>query len=428
MLDNYETKRFTLNKYCSSVLENSPIGIAMSRKGCTIYANQVYLNMFGYNDISDIYETPILDQISPHCRSEIAERIKSRESCRPVLKAYESVGLRKDGSCFPFYIQAELIELADGPAVIGFFSDLTERKQAETALRRSEEKYRLLVENAGDAIFTIDYQGHFLMMNHAAARYLVGLPEELVDRTIYEFFPQESADNIMKGIRRVISSGVSKSLEYTILLQGEELCFSINLQPTFDGQKAVNCALVMARDITEQKQMERNLQRAERINLVGDFAVSIGHEIRNPMSTVRGFLQLMQGDYNQNKYHEYIDLMIEELDRANAIITDFLSLAKTKALTLKVHNLNSLLMALMPLISTEANYHGKNVVLQLNDVADLLLDKNQICQMILHIVRNGLEAVPKGDTVTIKTFSEKNEVVLAVQDQGKGIEPNLWDK
>ena len=126
-----------------SLIENAPVGIAVARGGLTLYANSAYLRMFGYTDEAELYGTPLTDQIAPPYREEIMERTRRREKGEAAPNSYETMGLRKDGSSFPFYVSVTRMELSDGPASIAFFTDITERKRAEealrAALRRAEE-------------------------------------------------------------------------------------------------------------------------------------------------------------------------------------------------------------------------------------------------------------------------------------------------
>jgi signal transduction histidine kinase len=139
------------------------------------------------------------------------------------------------------------------------------------------------------------------------------------------------------------------------------------------------------------------------------------------MTTVRGFLQIYGSKKECEQYREYIDLMIEELDRANSIITEYLSIAKNKTVDLKTQNLNLIVEALFPLIKADAMNSCKYVQLELTEIPDLLLNEKEIRQVILNLVRNGLEAMLPGGKLTIKTFIDGDEVVLSVQDQGRGI-------
>jgi len=121
-------------------------------------------------------------------------------------------------------------------------------------------------------------------------------------------------------------------------------------------------------------------------------------------------------------------IMIEELDRANSIITEFLSLAKNKVLTLKLTNLNTIIHALFPLIQANAVAADKLVKLELTKLNDIMLDEKEIRQLILNLVHNGLEAMKPKGILTIKTYMESSHIVLAVQDQGRGINPEIIEK
>ncbi|PKM39352.1 MAG: PAS domain-containing sensor histidine kinase [Firmicutes bacterium HGW-Firmicutes-8] len=181
-------------------------------------------------------------------------------------------------------------------------------------------------------------------------------------------------------------------------------------------------------DITERKQLEKELLRLERLNLIGEMAAAIAHEVRNPMTTVRGFLQLFKSksEYIQDK--EHLNLMTEELDRANSIISEFLSLAKNGTTDMKDQNLNDIIKAIYPLLKADAIITDKNIKLDLEDIPSLLVDEKEIHQIILNLVNNGLQAMSSGATLTVKTFVDHEVVVLAVQDQGDEIPPELVEK
>ena len=177
--------------------------------------------------------------------------------------------------------------------------------------------------------------------------------------------------------------------------------------------------------ILKQK-LDIELSRLDRLNLVGEMAASIGHEVRNPLTTVRGFLQLFQRKAALSDYAERFELMIGELDRANQIITDFLSLAKNKTLNLQVDNLNRIIHTMHPLIQADALLLGKNFTTELGDIPDLLLDENEIRQCLLNLVRNGFEATDSKGMVALRTYTYNGDVVLSIQDNGKGISPEIY--
>jgi len=176
------------------------------------------------------------------------------------------------------------------------------------------------------------------------------------------------------------------------------------------------------------KGFEHEFIRLERLNVIGEMAAGIGHEVRNPMTTVRGFLQFLSSKPKYSHDQEYFTLMIEELDRANSTITEYLTLSKHQAVERTTINLNAIITRLLPLITADAIMQNKNIIISTEEIPELLLDEKQICQLILNLVRNGLEAMSPGGKLTIRTLIDHSEVILAIQDEGKGIESHLLDK
>ncbi|MZP30733.1 PAS domain S-box protein [Heliobacterium undosum] len=183
------------------------------------------------------------------------------------------------------------------------------------------------------------------------------------------------------------------------------------------------CHLYSVNDITEIRKLEGEFARLDRLNLVAQMAAGIGHEIRNPMTTVRGFLQILGAKGELAPHREHFDLMIEELDRANSIISEFLSLAKHKVEDLRLQDLNTIIQALYPLLEADASLGKKAIRLELGHIPETYLGEKEIRQLVLNLVRNGLEAMGEGGELTIRSYSEDDAVVLAVCDQGSGISP-----
>ena len=125
---------------------------------------------------------------------------------------------------------------------------------------------------------------------------------------------------------------------------------------------------------------------------------------------------------------EYIPIMLEELDRANEIITEYLSLAKNKQSHQKPENINRIIEMILPLIQAEAVMSGKHVHVQFTDCPVVQLDDKEMRQLILNMCMNGLEAMTIGGKLTIETYPEAGHVVLLIADEGKGIEQEHLEK
>jgi ligand-binding sensor protein/nitrogen-specific signal transduction histidine kinase len=178
--------------------------------------------------------------------------------------------------------------------------------------------------------------------------------------------------------------------------------------------------------------LNNNLNRIsatmDRLNIVGEMAASIGHEIRNPMTTVRGYLQMLQLKGDFPKYYEHFSVMIGELDRANGIITEFLSLAKNKAVEMKIGNLNDVIQSLQPLLQADASCRGHQLFIDLGEIPHSNFDEKEIRQMILNLVRNGFEAMPDSGEVTIRTHAQRGRIMMSIKDMGTGIPNEVMQK
>lgn len=181
-------------------------------------------------------------------------------------------------------------------------------------------------------------------------------------------------------------------------------------------------------DITDKKQTEQKMARLESYNIIGEMAASIGHEIRNPLTTIRGYIQLFQRKDNFLVYTETLDVILSEIDRANSIILEFLSLAKNKSFNFKSCNIGPIVSGLLPLLQADGIRVGCEVELQLRNTPNIYADEDSIRQIVLNLVRNGLEAMSSGGLLTIKIYEQSDRVVLEIKDTGCGIEEHILDK
>ncbi|MBM3804478.1 MAG: PAS domain S-box protein [Acidimicrobiia bacterium] len=121
-------KRLSTDVLFRALSEKAPGGIILAREGRTLYANRAYLQLFGHADGSLVVGQPLLNQIAPECREEVAAQVRRREAGSHTPSSYETVGLRQNGSTFPFRVDVVRIQLEDGPANLAFFTDIRRPK------------------------------------------------------------------------------------------------------------------------------------------------------------------------------------------------------------------------------------------------------------------------------------------------------------
>lgn len=176
-------------------------------------------------------------------------------------------------------------------------------------------------------------------------------------------------------------------------------------------------------------QMKRMTQ-IDRLNTIGEMAAGIAHEVRNPLTTIRCLLQMLTGKPGVEPYQNKFDMMIDEIDAANVVMTEFLSLSKDKVLYFEPTDLNQFIRKLHPLFKATAESKQLNlkVEVDLQELPIVQIDHNSMCQLLCNLVKNAFEAMPQGGTVTIRTASVEQGVQLSVQDEGCGVPENLLEK
>jgi len=327
-----------------------------------------------------------------------------------------------------FYYHAHLVPEfhKDGSvkSVLCLLRNISELKKTTLALFASEKRNNRLLATFPDLLMYLSNDGVYLDYHITNPNLLYAPLKDRLGKHISEVLPVEVSQQVMSAIQRAVTTGETQIVEYQL---------TINMIVYFFEGRIINFdddrVLAIVRNISELTRLKQELTRLDQLHLVGEIAASIGHEVRNPMTTVRGYLQLFSHKPEFTSYKETFNLMIEELDRANAIISEFLSLAKNKAIKLEQQNLNTIINAIAPLIQSSATISNKYLTLNLELIPDLLLDAQEIRQLILNLVHNGLEAMLPGQVITIKTFiNNNNNVVMAIQDTGAGISPELMDK
>jgi len=297
-------------------------------------------------------------------------------------------------------------------------------------LIHSRECYRLLAENAVDIIYRyrlipvpgFEYispsiatiTGYSADEFYADAQLIVNIVHPH-DRQAFEAFLQEPAACISPLTLRLIPRDQKQVwVEQTSV-------------PVYDEKEKIRAVEGVIRDITMRKKLEQDMARLDSLNTIGEMAANLAHEVRNPLTTVRGYLQLLSENPELNRYEERFGIMIEELDRTNSIISEYLSFCKNKMVELKPCHLDKIILSLFPLLQADANASNSQLALEMNDIPLICIDEKEIRQLILNLVRNGLEAMPSGATLTIRTYVEDDDVILAIQDQGTGIAQHILD-
>ncbi|MDR3563743.1 MAG: ATP-binding protein [Negativicutes bacterium] len=289
----------------------------------------------------------------------------------------------------------------------------------------AEENYQTLVETIELAVVSVDVHDRILLWN-ASAEQLFGLNrEEVLAKTLGETgaFDDESVWQTVTGQGQVVYKEFISRIK-TSDNRWLPVEVSLSARPSPSG----SIRTYIIKDITEELRYENEMARLSGLDMVGEMASAMGHEVRNPMTTVRGMLQML-GRKDASMKEKY-DLMIGEIDRANAIITEYLSLAKNKTAELVPRDLSDILTNMQQLMEALALEQGKRIEIATARAGTpvILLDEKEIRQLIINLVKNAIDASVLGGTVAICLEDDREQLVLSVSDNGPGIPPEIMAK
>ncbi|MTI80310.1 MAG: PAS domain-containing protein [Firmicutes bacterium] len=200
--------------------------------------------------------------------------------------------------------------------------------------------------------------------------------------------------------------------------------FKINIEEDVDEYY-----VTVINDITETQRQKKQLENLKMLSAIGEMASGVAHEIKNPLTTVKGFIQLMQGNIKDAKSKDMFGLILEELDRINVIIHSMLQVSKQDSGEFRAVNINKIIERTWDLYTYKGLSKGIKYEKKLyRDIPEIRGNSKQLQQVILNLLQNAERACGTGDKILIKTYSEEDQVCIDISDTGKGIPPEKVDK
>jgi PAS domain S-box-containing protein len=214
-------------------------------------------------------------------------------------------------------------------------------------------------------------------------------------------------------------------------LQNEEgtyIWVELNGQTLQDAEGRPIRIIGSIRDISERKRSEELVLRSEKQAVVGQLAAGVAHEIRNPLTALKGFTQLIQRKYNVTD--EYTGVMLEELSRIEHIVDEFLFVSKPHLIDYRRNRIRSILDSVLLIMGTQAILSNVQIINHVMEPLEILCDENLVKQVMINLIKNAIEAMPEGGTVTIDSsiLPEQSQVLIRFRDEGAGISPERLNK
>ena len=359
-----------------------------------------------------------------------------------VHQVSDEVFWRKDGSCFPVeYVSTPLVE--DGVIVgaVVSFRDITKRRQAQDALRESEERYRRIFDASYDAIFLLAADdGSILDVNEEACRMLGFSRDELMAMSAYDLHPRE-VHELEEFWTKVREQGRWKTEKLSCLTVGGE-AIPAQLSASTIVSEGRDCILVIAHDMRRRVQAEQRVRKIQsdlhhvsRLSAMGEMASGMAHELNQPLTAVMNYVQASRrilesaGDGASDKVADYMDKAVAQAARAGEIIRGLRKFVEKGEADRSFEDINVIVEEASRLALAAGA--AENIVFDTSladDLPSILVDKIQIQQVAFNLVRNAVEALAdsRDRNLTVATRpSEERSIEVAVRDSGPGLSEEI---
>lgn len=413
----------TVALYLDSVARHAVALVDM--EGRMLYANPHFLYRFEAAE-DQLANTPVgiylhfdrtLDELNEQFRGKAAPFYPyvhaSKSSGEQFTTPYSIISVQADGQ--PAYlIVLPNPENTLSPSLLQRFSDIFIRDV-----------------NLGVMLIDLDYS--LIDISDRACEILGFDRERVLGRSFDDIFATVPVQHRL--VQRTILDGVivrnhavswaNNDRRYDLLLDSNVLR---------DHQGCIVGAYVMFKDVTNLRSLEAQVQRSDRLAMIGQIAAGTAHEIRNPLTSIKGFLQLLRATFEQKdmgKERSFTEVMLAEIDRINELVSEFLLLSKQRDAMLASVDVQAVLHGILPIIENEAILHNVEVRYErMDQLPSVIADQEMLKQVFLNVCKNGIEAMPDGGklTITEKMDAAERKVLIDIHDTGPGIPPFLIDK
>ncbi|MFC3841883.1 PAS domain S-box protein [Paenibacillus sp. MAH-36] len=336
----------------------------------------------------------------------------------------------KEGHYVWFETTVKMIRNEEGDVekIVAVGRDITKRKQAEDELCATKERLESFIKNNGDAIWVIDRDEKVVETNAAFDKLFQWKSEEIIHQLL-PITPPNLAQQTRELHDQVLSGQSVIGFETVRLRKdGSLVDVSTTLSPIHDTTGHIIGIAGTCHDITEKKQAEQMLINSEKLSIAGQLAAGIAHEIRNPITAIKGFIQLMKSGVSEKKL--YYEIMSSEIERIEMILSELLILAKPQLIHSDRKDIRNILAQVTTLLESQAILNNVEIITECEpDLPPILCDQNQLKQVCINFIKNGIEAMSLGGTllIQVKTQNESN-LILRFIDQGCGIPEHILTK
>jgi PAS domain S-box-containing protein len=424
------------------LFENIPTGLYLSTKeGRFLDANKALLDMLGYEGKEEFLNIDIAKDlyVRPEDRKEFQAVMERDGRVIDIEVEFK----RKDGGTIPV-MHTSRARYDQGGNVIGYEGinvDLSQRKQMERQLKEAHDFLNKLIMSSPNAIMATDMKGNIIVWNKAAEETLGYAAEEVIEKmNIRQIYPEGVARQVMKMMRSPEYGGVGRLRSYPIVhvrRDGEIVEGNLSAAIIYDAHGKEMASVGIFVDLEERLQMESKLRdtqehllQSEKLAAMGRLTSQIAHELNNPLYGIMNTLELLKTEVPpESKRRKILEMALSETVRLTDLLKKMLSFSKPDEEAKQPVDINVILDEILLLVRKQLQENSIRISRSLGEgLEKVYASKNQLRQVFLNMISNARDAMPEGGTLTIKTMSSRDNILIDLIDTGIGIREAHVDK
>jgi two-component system sensor histidine kinase/response regulator len=436
-----------------AIVANAPIGIATSSADKHfLSANEAFCKILGYTE-DELGKLTFKDITHPEDLKESVAKMEELEAGRISFFMQEKRYVKKDGNVINGKIMVSAMrDQAGNPSLfIAELEDITERKKMEDELRQERDMLEAVTENIGAGLAIISKDYHILWAN----KLMKQINGDCEGKKCYSTFNKLTDVCPNCGVKEVFEKGVPIDIHEYSNLDDKDNRFWIELivTPIKDEKGKVTAGLELAINITERKLMQNKLAeysqkleklvekrteqlkqtqaklvKSERLAVIGELAAMVGHDLRNPLTGIKGAAYYLKTKHYAElgaKGNEMLKSIENAINYSNKIVNDLLEYSRNPMLDIGEVTPRTLLKKSLSLLEVPDDIQ----IVDATETAPLVkADIEKMCRVFVNIIRNAIDAMPEGGTLTVKSREVKGKLEIAFKDTGTGISKENLDK
>jgi len=412
-----------------------------TQEGRFLDCNQAMLEMAGYPNKEEFLKINIANNL--YVNPEDREAFRRLVEQQGFVKDLEVEFKKKNGEKITVLLTAHVKRDEKGEVVRyeGINIDISDRKRMERELKEANDFLMNLIDSSVDGIIVTNMKGDILLFNKGGENLLGYKSEEVVGKMhIRNIYPPGVAKEVMDKLKSPDYGGIGKLTSFPIVHRrkdGELIEGDLSASLIYDEKGNEIASVGIFKDLRERLRIERELQKmqeallqSEKLAAMGRLTSQIAHELNNPIYGIMNTLELLKTEISpESKRRRILDLSLSEIQRLSEMLRNMLSFSKPEEEKRRPIKIDELIEGI--LLMMEKQMRESNIQVETSfdpDIPEIMASTNQMRQVMLNLIKNAKEAMPKGGNLFIRTGKEDNRVLIHIQDTGMGIPEEIRDK